>query len=408
MNWFANLPPSVRVVVVLAGIGVALFTRDSFLDGMVPRENMGGPSSLPPAVPSGVVRLTSDAIAQARIATGPVTRGQFRMHRDFPGTVRPNENALAEVFSLIRGRIVDVYADVGQEVTAGTPLARLYSSEAGQSQSTYLKSKAALREAEQAFARAQDLLAAKAISRAELQKREAEAMSARAGAREARAHLELLGMRDEDITRLDREHTVHPYIPIQSPFGGRVIARNVTKGEVIETDDMLFQVADLSTVWVIVNVPEKDIAYVQRSADQDRTVDITVSAYPHEMFQGRITRIGEALDPVTRTLRVRIETPNFPKRLKPEMFVIARIESDPDPEALAIPASAVQQDRGESIVFVQLDDRQFQRRPVRLGEESHEMFKVLEGLREDERVVTHGAFVLKTELVNRGQTRPGQ
>jgi cobalt-zinc-cadmium efflux system membrane fusion protein len=408
MNWFANLPPSVRVVVVLAGIGVALLTRDSFLDGMVPRENMGGPSSLPPAVPSGVVRLTSDAIAQARIATGPVTRGQFRMHRDFPGTVRPNENALAEVFSLIRGRIVDVYADVGQEVTAGTPLARLYSSEAGQSQSTYLKSKAALREAEQAFARAQDLLAAKAISRAELQKREAEAMSARAGAREARAHLELLGMRDEDITRLDREHTVHPYIPIQSPFGGRVIARNVTKGEVIETDDMLFQVADLSTVWVIVNVPEKDIAYVQRSADQDRTVDITVSAYPHEMFQGRITRIGEALDPVTRTLRVRIETPNFPKRLKPEMFVIARIESDPDPEALAIPASAVQQDRGESIVFVQLDDRQFQRRPVRLGEESHEMFKVLEGLREDERVVTHGAFVLKTELVNRGQTRPGQ
>jgi cobalt-zinc-cadmium efflux system membrane fusion protein len=408
MNWFANLPSSIRVVVVLAGIGVALFTRDSFLDGMVPRENMSGPFSLPPAVPPGVVRLTTDAVAQARIATGPVTRGQFRMHRDFPGTVRPNENALAEVFSLIRGRVVDVYADVGQEVTAGTPLARLYSSEAGQSQSTYLKSRATLREAEQAFARAQDLLAAKAISRAELQKREAEAMSARAGAREARAHLELLGMRDEDITRLDREHTVHPYIPIQSPFGGRVIARNVTKGEVIETDDMLFQVADLSTVWVIVNVPEKDIAYVQRSAEQDRTVDITVSAYPHEMFQGRITRIGEALDPVTRTLRVRIETPNFQKRLKPEMFVIARIESDPDPEALAIPTSAVQQDRGESIVFVQLDDRQFQRRPVRLGEESHEMFKVLEGLREDERVVTHGAFVLKTELVNRGQTRPGQ
>jgi membrane fusion protein, heavy metal efflux system len=408
MNWFVNLPVSVRVAVVLAGISVALFARDSFLNGMVPRENMSGSSSLPPAVHPGIVHLTSEAVAQARIATGLVTRGQFRMHRDFPGTVRPNENALAEVFSLVRGRVMDVYADVGQEVTAGTLLARLYSSEAGQSQSAYLKSRAILREAEQAFARARDLLAAKAISRAELQKREAEAMSARAEAREARARLELLGMHDEDVARLDREHTVHPYVPIQSPFGGRVIARNVTKGEVIETDDMLFQVADLSTVWVIVNVPEKDIAYVQRSASQNRTLDITVSAYPHEIFEGRLTRIGETLDPVTRTLRVRIETLNIQKRLKPEMFAIVRIESDPDTETLTIPASAVQQDRGESIVFVQLGHRQFQRRPVRLGEESHEIVKVLEGLREHERVVTHGAFVLKTELANQGQAGSGQ
>jgi cobalt-zinc-cadmium efflux system membrane fusion protein len=408
MNWFMHLPAGFRAVTLLAGTGWALLTLNSLIDVGLSREDAGAIPSPPAAVHSGIVHLTSEAVAQARIATGPVTRGQFRMQRDFPGTVRPNENALAEVFSLVRGRVVDVYADVGQEVKAGSPLARLYSSEAGQSQSTYLKSRATVREAERAFARAQDLLAAKAISRAELQKREAEALSARAGAREARAHLELLGMRDEDIARLDREQTVHPYIPIQSPFSGRVIARNVTKGEVIETDDMLFQVADLSIVWVIVNVPEKDIAYVQRSAGQNRTADITVSAYPHEMFQGRMTRIGEALDPVTRTLRVRIETPNVQQRLKPEMFAIVRIESDQDPGALAVPASAVQQDRGESIVFVQLDDRQFQRRPVRLGEESHAMFKVLEGLREHERVVTHGAFVLKTELVNRGQARPGQ
>lgn len=360
------------------------------------------------AIHASIVQLTSEAVAQARIATGPVTRGQFRTHRDFPGTVQPNENALAEVFSLIRGRVVNVYADVGQEVTAGTLLARLYSSEAGHAQSSYLKTQAKLHEAELAFERARDLLEAKAVSRAEVQKREAELKSARAEAREARARLELLGMRDEDVARLGREHTVHPYIPIQSPFDGRVIARNVTKGEVIETDDMLFQVADLSTVWVIVNVPEKDIDYVHRTADQNRTVAITVSAYPQEVFHGRLTRIGEALDPVTRTLRSRIETSNVQKRLKPEMFAIVRIESDPDPEALTVPASAVQRDRGESVVFVQLDDRQFQRRPVKLGEESHEMVKVLEGLREDERVVTHGTFVLKTELVNQGQAGPGQ
>lgn len=404
MNWLRNLPVGFRVAVLLTGIGVALLNLNSFIDGGMSRENTSAIPSPPPAVHSGIVHLTSEAVTQARIAVGPVTRGQFRTHRDFPGTVQPNENELAQVFSLIRGRVVNVYADVGQEVTAGTLLARLYSSEAGHAQSSYLKTQARLHEAELAFERAKDLLEAKAVSRAEVQKREAEMKSTRAEAREARARLELLGMHDEEFARLGREHTVHPYIPIQSPFDGRVIARNVTKGEVIETDDMLFQVADLSTVWVIVNIPEKDIAYVQRSADQSRTVDIMASAYPQEVFHGRITRIGEALDPVTRTLRLRVEAPNLQRRLKPEMFAIVRIESDPDPEALTVPASAVQQDRGESIVFVQLDDQQFQRRPVRLGEESHEIFKVLEGLREHERVVTHGAFVLKTELINQGQT----
>jgi cobalt-zinc-cadmium efflux system membrane fusion protein len=408
MNWLMHFFTGFRAVILLAGSGWALFTLNSLIDVGLSREDAVAIPPPPAAVRSGIVHLTSEAVAQARIATGPVARGQFRTNRDFPGTVQPNENELAEVSSLIRGRIVDVYADVGQEVTTGTILARLYSGEAGHAQSTYLKTQARLHEAELAFERARDLLEAKAVSRAEVQKREAEMKSARAEAREARARLELLGMRDEDIARLDREHTVHPFIPIQSPFDGRVIARNVTKGEVIETDDMLFQVADLSTVWVIVNVPEKDIAYVQRSAGQNRTVDIMPSAYPNEVFPGRMTRVGEALDPETRTLRLRVEAPNPQGRLKPEMFAIVRIESDPDPEALAIPASAVQQDRGESVVFVQLDERQFQRRPVRLGEESHEMFKVLEGLREHERVVTHGSFVLKTELVNQGQPGPGQ
>jgi len=328
--------------------------------------------------------------------------------RDFPGTIQPNENARAEITPLVRGRVVDVYADVGQEVKTGTLLARLYSSEVGQAQSTYLKAMAGLHEAELAFDRARDLLKAKAVSRAELQRREAEVKSLRAEGREARARLELLGMHERDVRRLERDHTVQPYVPIRSPFAGRVIARNVTRGEVVEIDETVFVVADLSTVWVIANIPEKDIPYIHQFGNAGRTVDVLVSAYPRERFGGRVAHVGDVLDPSTRTLRVRIEAGNPDGRLKPEMFAMVRVQSDPDPRALTVPAAAIQRDRDESIVFVQLDDRRFLRRAVKVGEEHEGTVRILDGVQEGEPVVAYGAFVLKTELVNQRQSRPSQ
>ncbi len=357
---------------------------------------------------SGIVRLTPEAVAGAEIEVRPVVRGEFRTHRDFPGTVQPNQNTLAEITPLVRGRVTDVYVDVGQEVKGGTSLARLYSSELGRAQSSYLKARAKLHEAELAFKRSRELLDDGAVSLAEFQRREAELLAVRAEAREARDRLEVLGLREQDIHRLDREHIIRSYVPIQAPFTGRVIARNLTKGEVVETNHKLFTVADLSMVWVVANVPEKDIPYIHRAADRDRPVEILLSAYPHESFQGHITYVSDALDPATRTMQIRVEVPNPEGRLKPEMFASVRIFSDPEPNVLTVPSTAVLQDKGEAVVFVQLDPQQFERRAVKLDSESGDLLKVRDGLREGDLVVVRGSFVLKSELAHQQQGEPSE
>jgi len=359
-------------------------------------------------VRSGIVRLKPEAVTGAGIEVRPVVRGEYRMYRDFPGTVQPNQNALAEITPLVRGRVTDVYVDVGQDVKGGTLLARLYSSDLGRAQSSYVKARAKLREAELAFQRSKELLEDGAVSRAEFQRREAELLAVRAEARETRDRLEVLGLHELDIQRLEREHIIRSYVPIQAPFAGRVIARNLTKGEVVETNHKLFTVADLSNMWVVANVPEKDIPYIHRAADRDRPVEILLSAYPHESFQGHITYVGDVLDPATRTMQIRVEIPKPEGRLKPEMFASVRVFSDPEPNALTIPSTAVLQDKGETVVFVQLDPQRFERRAVKLDSESGDLLKVRDGLREGDRVVVRGSFVLKSELAHQQQGEPSE
>jgi membrane fusion protein, heavy metal efflux system len=345
----------------------------------------------------GLVHLGSEQLTRAGIAVQPVTRGEFMTYRDFPGTVEPNQRALAEITTLVRGRVVDVYADLGQEVKAGNLLAILYSGELGMAQSAYLKAKAKLYVAERAYKRAKSLLEEKVIGLAEAQRREGEMISVRAEKREAQDRLQLLGMSDENIRRLDRQQKILSYAPIVAPFDGRVIARNLTKGEVVETDVKLFVVANLSEVWVTANIPEKDIPYIHQ--DQGQTVDVRVSAYPDKVFHGKITYVGDVLDPATRTMRLRLELPNPDRKLKPEMFATIRIYSQPETNVLLVPETAVQRDRARQFVFLQRDSGTYEVRDIKVGESNGNTIKILDGLHEGDPVVTKGAFILKSELL---------
>jgi len=340
-----------------------------------------------------VLRLKPEAVAAAGIEVRPVVRGKFQLHREFPATVQPNENELAEVTALVRGRVVEVYVDFGADVKKGTPLALLHSTDLGLAEASYLKAGARLHEAELAFERARDLLEHKAISLAEFQKRQAEFKTARAEAREGRNRLDLLDVPAEEIQRLDRELTIRPDVPIRSPFAGRVILRNITRGEVVETSEKLFTVADLSDVWVMGNVPEKDVRFIHK----DQTVEVVAAAYPQAVFPGRITYVSDVLDPATRTMRLRVTVENPERKLKPEMFATVRVYSDPSQDVLSVPLAAVQSGPKGKMVFVQREAETFEMRSVKLGEESGEDVPVLDGLRERELVVTKGAFVLKSE-----------
>lgn len=347
-----------------------------------------------------LVRLAPEEMARSGVAVQSVGRTAFQMYRDFPGVVRPNENALADITPLVRGRVMEVHADLGQMVAPNQVLAVLYSSDLGLAQSAHLKARARRHVSEQAYQRAQFLLAEKVIGQAEAQRREGEMISIRAEAQEARERLRLLGMDDKDIRSLEQTQTIRSKVPIVAPFAGRVIARNITRGEVVETTQKLFVVADLSTVWVVGNVSEKDIAYVQQAATiPDRPVEIHVTAYPAEAFQGTVSYVSDVLDPATRTMQVRLKVANTAGRLKPEMFATIRVASEQAPNTLVVPETAIQQDRDRTFVFVEQESGVFEARTIRLGNKNGTVAEVLDGIHEGDAVVTEGAFILKSELL---------
>lgn len=348
----------------------------------------------PASLQSGVLQLTPEESSRIALEVTPVTRGQFRASREFPATVQANENELAEVTTLIRGRVVKVHVDVGQDVKKGTLLAMLHSTDLGVAEGAYLKARAKLHEADLAYERAKDLHENKAVSLAELQRREAEMKTARAEARETHGRLELLGVTRQEVERLDREHTIKADVPLRAPFDGRVIMRNITRGEVVETQQKLFTVADLSDVWVVGNVPEKDVHFIGK----DQTVEVVAAAYPHAIFKGRITYVSDVLDPATRTMRLRVTVPNPDMRLKPEMYALVRVYSEPDPETLTVPLAAIQNGPTGKMVFVQRGAHEFEFRTVKLGPEHGEVVTVLNGVQAGEPVVTKGSFVLKSEM----------
>jgi cobalt-zinc-cadmium efflux system membrane fusion protein len=338
--------------------------------------------------------LTPAEIARAGIQVQTVKKAPFVLHREFPATVHANENELAEVTTLIRGRVAEVLVDTGKDVKRGERLALLDSTDLGMAEGVYLKATARQHEAQLAHERATNLHEHRAISLAELQRREAEMKTAQAEAREAGHRLTLLGVPAQEIHRLGREQTIRSDMAIRAPFAGRVIMRNITRGEVVETSRNCFTIADLSDVWVIASVPEKDVRFIH----PNQTVHVVVTAYPHGLFSGRMTYISDVLDPATRTMRIRVTVPNPDRVLKPEMFAMVRVDASPQPAVVAVPVAAVQQDGGGKLVFVRREETRFEPRRVLLGDEQDGQVIVLEGLQEGEELVVKGAFAIKSEL----------
>ncbi len=358
-------------------------------------------SKAPTAAPTtpGRVSLSAEESARIGLVVQPASRSDFRTHREFPGIVRPNQHNMAEITTLVRGRVVEVYGDLGQEVKANAPLAILYSSELGLAQSGHLKAQAKLHVAEQAYNRAKFLLQEQVIGEAEAQRRHAELLSSQAEAHEAEDRLKLLGMNDEEFRRLESTRRIRSVVPIVAPFAGRIIGRKLTRGEVVETTENLFVIADLSQVWVQANIPEKDIPFVHSiRATGGTQADVRINAYPGEIFKGTITYVGDVLDPSTRTMQLRLELPNGDGRLKPEMFATVRLFSEPQPDRLSVPEVALQRDQGKTFVFVQRTATEYELREVQVGESNGTHISIITGLTEGEPVVTEGAFVLKSEL----------
>jgi cobalt-zinc-cadmium efflux system membrane fusion protein len=186
-------------------------------------------------------------------------------------------------------------------------------------------------------------------------------------------------------------------IPLKAPHAGIVIRRLVTPGTVLQPGAEAFTVSDLSILWMIAAVSEEDL----RGLRAGMPVAVRVRAYPDTAFAGVISQLGPELDPVTRTLKVRVTVPNAEDRLKPEMYATARIDRGTSRKALFVPEVSVQDLNGNPVVFVRHGDADFEARPVRTKAKHDNEVEIAQGLSPGEVVTVNGSFILKSQLLRR-------
>ena len=343
--------------------------------------------------PSNLIQLNLESIDAANFKVEEVSIRSLQSILKVPGKVQFNENKLAHVGTRVPGRIVEVRANLGDKAKEGDTLAVIDSMELGAAQSAYLKAKANFSAQAKSYKRAKNLLEGKAISLGGYQKREAEYISVSAEFKAAEDRLHLLGLGDAEIKRIGTKHVIDSKVAVRAPFSGTVVERHATLGEVINPTVKLFTLADLSTLWVIADVTEKDIPQVKTGLG----VEIKVSSYPNEVFKGTVTYVSDHIDPSTRTLKVRALVDNSSGKLKPEMFATILMKTQVVSDVLAIPAAAVQTDGNERFVFVEKGSGGFEKRDVTLGVLVDDYYQLLDGIKPGERLVTKGSFLLKSE-----------
>lgn len=344
----------------------------------------------------GTVKLSPEALKNAGVKTASARMESVTATLQVTANVAHNQDRLFHVTPRIAGRVVDVRVSVGSEVKTGTVLATLDSTELGQAKVEYLKTQTFLELARTNYEREKNLFDQKIAARKDVLAAEAEYRRTEAEARMLHERLRLYGLSDQAIANLN--HAPSHYF-LTAPGAGVVIEKEITQGEVVEPAKKVFSISDLSTVWVLLNIHEKDLAKVK----QDATVKIKTESYPGEVFAGKVAYIGNIVDPQSRTVPVRVVVPNPQARLKPGMFATAEVVTGiSSTEAIMIPSSAIQKIEGKPSVFVQEKDGSFAKRELELGREFGNSVEVKAGLKEGEQVVVTGAFTLKSELLKEG------
>jgi len=349
------------------------------------------------------VSFSEEAYASSGITVAPVAARAITPSVRVTGTLSYDERKMAIATARVGGRITRIVADYGQKVAPGTVLAWIDSPELGAAQADYRRatSMSRLRKAE--YDRALLLVEGQALSRGELLRREADLRAAEADLQTAEQKLHILGLSQDEVRALsgNGSESGHVY-PVRAPLGGRVTERRAIQGKVVEPDDELFTIASLDTLWLFLQVFEKDLPSVAEGAN----VTLTCESHPDDRFRGTIDFVGEVLDPHRRTIPARAVIDNLHGDLKPGMFVYATVEAEPARETElmrpTVPVRAIAEIDGASAVFVRVDERTFEIRKIAVGRTVGEWAEVLSGLEEGEPIAVSGVFTLESEVQKGG------
>ena len=339
--------------------------------------------------------IKTEAVGEAMLA-GSAAPGQVTT-----GVVQANAYRTTPVVSLVGGILRRVSAELGQFVSQGQVVAVVFSDELAMAQSRYLNALADLDEHHKHHARVIRLVEIGAASREELEQAITKLRTAESEVASQRQRLILLGLSEKRIEQLKTPAQVSSEVSLAAPVSGNVISRTANPGEVIQADKEVLRIADLSSVWVMGQVYEKDLGKVVVGSG----ASITSDAYPGRIFRGRVSYVDPTLDPVTRTAQARIELANPGHALKIGMFVNVAFAALGGAESttVVISKSAVQNVNNQQVVFVETATaNSYAMRPVKLGPEINGQYPVLEGLTVGERIVTDGSFLLRAEWLKAG------
>src|SRR5579862_1535503 len=293
------------------------------------------------------------------------------------------------VITQVSGPVNRILVVPGQSVQRGQPLLYVASPDYSQLRSNYLKAKDTYALAKKIYARAKDLYDHHAIAEQELEQAESAEVQAQGDLNSAEAALKVLGINDPDAL-LNAPPSFEA--SVKAPIDGQVVEQNVAVGQLLQTGaTQCFVISNMNTVWIMVNVYQKDLPYVHVGD----SVAIKTDSYP-DIFHGRISYLGAALDPTTRTLQARIETSNPRQKLKKDMYVTALVDAGTIQNAIAVPDSKVPPDsENQPFVYVDVGGNQFGRRSITVGESLDGKTEITAGLKPGDRIVGDGSLFLQ-------------
>ena len=398
-------PIVVTVVAVIAIVGVAfvawlLWPGKAGKPVPVPRSVSFEETPSQQAAMSGDQKLTLSPEQVQRaglkietVGESPASEATSQMTT---GIVQPNIYKETPVASLVGGIVRSVSAQLGQNVRRGQQVAVVFSNELAEAQSGYLKALAELDQHHRHHTRTVKLVEIGAASREELEIANTKLRDAESNVANLRQKLLLLGLSSQRVNSLISTSQVSSEVTVVAPSNGTVTSRTVNPGEVIEANKELMRVTDLSTVWVVGQVYEKDLATVRVGSGANITSDV----YLGRVFRGRVSYVDPKIDPATRTAQVRIELVNPGQIFKIGMYVNVAFGALGVAEKTMpiVPKDAVQNIGNQQFAFVASEKpNEFVLRPVQLEPESNGFYAVLAGLNTGERVVTRGSFLLRAE-----------
>ncbi len=339
------------------------------------------------------VRLKPEIVQSGAVVVETAKKVALRGLVAATGKVESNADRTAHVSPRIPGKIVWAGASLGDAVVAGQVLTRLDSVELGEALSDYYKARSRVGLAKGNMERIRTLVEKKIAARKETLQAETEYQTAMSELHADEERLRLYGLSPSEFQEHTEEKRV--LLPVHSPIAGVVTEKHTVVGELADPSKNLFTVADLSSVWVLVDINEKDLAKIEKG----RTAAVKIGAFPDSVFRGRVTYIADLVDEATRTVKARIEVANPGRKLKPEMFATVELTIPRSrPPVLAVPEEAIVELEGKKVLFITGDDAEFIPREVATGANGGGWVEVTVGLKEGERYAAKGGFLLKSEL----------